>query len=163
MAKKKVTKKEVAKKKAGKKKARKRAVARSAGKWSTYPWNIGRVPRRLKVGGKSIPHAGRSCAIFVVHGIGEQAWTETAVGLRSGFEDALETIQKWQRAQPKGRVVLWPKDTIPPPFVFEGFCANYTDLEATFEDDWGHFNLRERLFFGYLWKLRTFSVTKTYR
>ncbi len=163
IAKKKATKKKASKKKASKKKAHTRAVGKSTGKRSTYSWNIRRVPHRLKVSGKSIPHPGRSCAVFVVHGIGEQAWTETAANLRSGFEDALEAIQTWQQAQPKDQVALWCKDTIPPPFVFGGFWANYTDLKATFRDDWDHFNDRERLFFGYLWKLRTFSVIKTYR
>lgn len=126
-----------------------------------YPWNLRHVPHELKVNSRTDTHPGRSCGVFVVHGIGEQAWTETAAGLRSGFEDALEAIQKWQQAQ-QVKSPLGAKDTIPPPFVFEGFWANYADLQATFPTDWKHFNDRERSFFGYLWKLRAFSVTKTY-
>ena len=54
-----------------------------------FLWNIQRVPHTLP-DGKT--HPGRSSAIFVVHGIGQQRWTETAAHLRAGFEDAFEEI-----------------------------------------------------------------------
>jgi hypothetical protein len=47
------------------------------------PWRFQDLP----------PHHGaRQTAIFVVHGIGTQAYYDTAVELRSGFEDKLDTI-----------------------------------------------------------------------
>lgn len=100
--------------------------------------------------------------MFLVHGIGEQKRAETAAMLRSGFEEALEAIREWQRAK---NVLPDPYDdaeNIPPPFVFEGYWCNYADLEKTFPEDWRSFNERERWFYGYLWKRRALSVTRTY-
>ena len=129
-----------------------------------YPWSIRRVPHTLQVGGEDIPHPGRTCAIFVVHGIGEQAWTETAAQLRSGFEEALTEIARWQRDNSDPEYAdLTDKEKTPPPFVWEGCWANYESLEETFEQDWQHFNDRERDFFTRLWKLRTHSVWRTLR
>ncbi len=128
-----------------------------------YPWNIYRVPRTLRVKGKNVPHPGRTSAIFCVHGIGEQAWTETAAQLRSGFEEALAAIACWQRKNPDiNHVDPTDHKNIPPPFVFEGYWANYENLEETFKEDWQRFNERERRFFGHLWKLRTLSVMRTF-
>lgn len=122
-----------------------------------YPWNIYRVPVTIQINGKNIPHPGRTCGIFVVHGIGEQLWTETAALLRSGFEEALSTIACWQKKQKIDKT-----DTkIPPPFVFEGYWANYENIKETFQKDWQRFNERERSFFTHLWKIRTLSVTRT--
>ncbi len=61
-----------------------------------YPWHLRRVPESITVDGHSIDHPGRTSAIFVVHGIGDQAWTDTSALLRSGMEDALAAIRKWQ-------------------------------------------------------------------
>jgi hypothetical protein len=51
---------------------------------------------------------------------------------------------------------------VPPPFIWDGYWGNYADLEKTFEEDWERFNKRERNFFSRLWKLRLFSVLKTW-
>jgi hypothetical protein len=125
-----------------------------------FEWNLGRVPARCEIGGQSSPHPGRCCAIFVVHGMGEQQWTETAAGLRVGFENALEAIEAWQQAHRSGA----PADVrklMPPPFVFDGFWGDYADLERTFPEDWRRFNERERRFFSRLWQLRTMSLFAT--
>ena len=52
-----------------------------------YPWNLRHVPPTLTVGKDVIdPHPGRSSAIYVVHGIGEQAWRHAMVFFK--HEDA---------------------------------------------------------------------------
>lgn len=112
-----------------------------------YRWNLHRVPPNSP---------GRSCAIFLVHGIGHQLRTETAVQLRSGFEDAQERILNWQRQHGVSKA-----GDLPPVFVYEGYWANYDDIEATFPEDWHRFNGREREFFGHLWKNRVFSKRRT--
>ena len=128
-----------------------------------YPWSIERIPRTLKLGGKTVPHPGRTHAIFVVHGIGQQNRTETAATLRSGFEDALEEIEQWQVENLKGRAALSARDfgCVPPPFVSDGYWSNYDEMAETFKDDWKRFNENERLFFGYLWQRRT-TALRTY-
>lgn len=123
-------------------------------------WNIQRVPRTLPDG--KTTHPGRSRAIFVVHGMGRQHWTETAAQLRGGFEDAFEAIAEWQKKhdQPQSG-----KDgsriTLPPPFILDGYWANYEDIAATFPEDWRHFNERERQFFSNLWTHRVISTART--
>lgn len=112
-----------------------------------FRWNLRRVPS---------DNPGRSCAIFLVHGIGHQLRTETAVQFRSGFEDAQEKILKWQQQHGVPKAA-----DIPPVFVYEGYWANYDDIEATFPEDWHRFDQREREFFGHLWKNRVFSKRRT--
>ena len=128
-----------------------------------YPWNLRRVPRTLKLGDKTVTHPGRTHAIFVVHGIGDQRWTETAATLRSGFEDALEEIAKWQAVHLKGSATVSPRELacVPPPFVLGGYWSNYGELDKTFPDDWKRFDDREKHFFGYLWERRS-TALRTY-
>ncbi|MFZ1144695.1 MAG: hypothetical protein WB359_13140 [Bryobacteraceae bacterium] len=121
-----------------------------------FLWNMQRVPETLP-DGKTI-HPGRSCAIFLVHGMGVQPWTETAAHLRAGFEDALERIAAWQKEHKQAR---HQEVALPPPFIYEGYWADYDNLEATFPEDWGRFNQREQSFFGNLWKHRVVSGART--
>ena len=74
------------------------------------------------------PHPGRTSAIFVVHGIGQQHWTETASQLRAGFEDAFEEIAEWQQKNP-GKFGGVTQIDLPPPFIYEGYWANYDDVK----------------------------------
>jgi hypothetical protein len=124
-----------------------------------YPWNLRRVPPQLEIDGENIPHPARHRGIFVVHGIGEQLRIETAATLRSGFEDALEQIEAWQEKHGHRQK---RSGLIPPPFVHEGYWADYPDLEKTFPEDWEKFNDRERDLFSRLWKARTVSALGTY-
>jgi hypothetical protein len=78
--------------------ATRRPIAYEDGK---FYWNLMRVPRTLEDG--TTPHPGRTSAIFVVHGIGDQVWTATAASLRCGFEDAMEGIRQWQDRDAKKR------------------------------------------------------------
>lgn len=121
-------------------------------------WNLQRIPRSLPDG--KTPHPGRSSAIFVVHGIGEQQWTETAAQLRAGFEDAFEDIAAWQEKHLK-QTGSNEQITLPPPFIYEGYWANYDDVQGTFPEDWKHFNKREQKFFSNLWMQRVVSGART--
>lgn len=127
----------------------------------TYQWNLRRVPATAVMHDRPEPHPARRCAIFVVHGMGEQQWTETSATLRSGFEDALEAIREWQIGHPDPDQ---PDSTgkVPPPFIYEGYWANYANLKATFPEDWKRFNSRERKFFKHLWTARAYSAVRTY-
>jgi hypothetical protein len=98
----------------------------------------------------------------VVHGIGEQAWAETAAILRSGFEDALDAIRKWEGEQGVVSPLLANERYIPPPYIAEGFWADYSDFKKTFKDDWEKLTDHARVFFEYLWKLRSLSLGRTY-
>lgn len=122
-----------------------------------FMWNMQCVPRTLADG--KTPHPGRCSAIFVVHGMGQQHWTETAACLRAGFENAFEEIAAWQDEH-------HPEDSakdlsLPPPFIWEGFWANYEDIKETFPENWKHFVERERTFFSNLWKQRVISGRRT--
>jgi hypothetical protein len=125
-----------------------------------FYWNMRRVPRTLPDG--KTPHPGRSSAIFVVHGMGRQDWTETAAHLRAGFEDAIEKIAAWQKAhlQESGGA---GQITLPPPFVFDGYWADYDDIRTTFPEDWKLFNDFEEKFYSNLWKQRIVSGSRTFR
>jgi hypothetical protein len=125
-----------------------------------YGWNLRRVPTTALINGESKPHPTRHSVVFVVHGMGEQQWTETSASLRCGFEDALEVIRKWQ-ADHLGTGCATAGE-VPPPFTYEGYWANYADLEATFPEDWQQFNKRERTFFQHLWDTRAYSAMRTY-
>ena len=123
-------------------------------------WNILRVPQSLP--GTTTPHPGRTCAIFVVHGIGDQLSTATAAQLRSGFEDALVEIKKWQ-IEHEYRDTTGPEILLPSPIICEGFWGNYEDIAATFPDEWFRFNDSDRQFFSSLWRQRVFSTGRTIR
>jgi hypothetical protein len=88
------------------------------------------------------------CAIFVVHGMGEQGWVETAAYLRQGFEDIIA-----QQNPPKQYAA---------PFIYEGYWANYENLVETFPANWQRFTSSgERRFFRSLWTTRPFSAKAT--
>lgn len=137
-----------------------------------FLWNLRRVPDRLSNGQEN---PGKTSAIFVVHGIGEQVWTSTAAELRSGFEDAYEEIRQWRPdkkerkkhgkqgecAADSGPKKAFDPKELPPPFIYEGYWADYDDLEKTFPEDWGAFNKREEAFFGKLWRRRALSGPAT--
>ncbi len=123
-----------------------------------FLWNMQRVPKTLPDG--KTPHPARSSAIFVVHGIGQQSSTETAAQLRAGFENAFEEIAVWQEKHLK-QSSSDNQPTLPPPFIYEGYWANYDDVQATFSEDWKRFNQREQTFFGNLWKHRVVSGART--
>lgn len=74
------------------------------------------------------------CAIFVVHGMGEQEWVETAAHLRKNLED----IIAYECSSGKFAA----------PFIYDGYWANYHNLEVTFPANWQKLNRDgERPFF----------------
>lgn len=128
-----------------------------------YPWNYRRIPKTIQTPDGEVEHPGRSCAVFVVHGMGDPQWAATAAGLRSGFEDAFEAMADWQRKHLEAPRVNAPQlRPVPPPYIRDGYWANYTDLKATFPKDWARFNERQRDFFSCLWQSRTVSTSRTY-
>jgi hypothetical protein len=128
-----------------------------------FAWNLRRVPRELAGDPPISPHPSFRAAIFVVHGIGTQLWTETAAGLHSGFEDALEAIANWQRQHGlEAKAERLTSGHLPPPFALDGYWGDYDDLKATFPDDWACFEERERKFFSGVWQRRAVSAKRTY-
>lgn len=128
-----------------------------------FAWNLRRVSRELEGDPPISPHPSLGAAIFVVHGIGTQRWTDTAAGLHSGFDDALEAIATWQEQH--GLVTKAERLSsghLPPPFILDGYWGDYDDLEVTFPDDWASFEDREREFFSGVWQRRVVSAKRTY-
>jgi hypothetical protein len=123
---------------------------------AVYEWQLGRVPPTIKMTGKKVENPAFKHAIFVVHGMGMQAWTETAATLHSGFEDALEDIQKKLTSPP-----LSAEET-PPPFIQEGFWADYDSLEHSFPEDWRRMEKGHKTFFSKLFKKRLLSPVRTF-
>ena len=80
--------------------------------------------------------------------MGNQLWAQTAAHLRYGFEDVLEEILA------KNQVNPLPAEEVPPPFIQEGYWANYDNLKESFPDDWKELEKGKRKFFSILWKSR---------
>jgi len=126
-----------------------------------FTWNMQRVRPPILADGQTT-HPGRTCAIFVVHGIGQQHWTETAAQLRGGFEDAFEEIADWQEDWKRKEGLEGESISLSAPFIYEGYWANYDDLKETFPEDFKHFSQREQDFFGNLWRHRVISGGRTF-
>jgi hypothetical protein len=91
-------------------------------------------------------------AIFVVHGIGAHEAGVTAVGLRSGFEDAVEKLRE-SCGQP------WKN--MPATYIKEGYWGDYGDFKDNFPTLWVDMNQASRKYFEELWKKRAESYTRT--
>jgi hypothetical protein len=128
---------------------------------SSLPWHIGLVPKKLEVRGELQIHPAQHAAVFVVHGIGVQGQAETAAQLRSGFDDALLKIENWQVKN--NIITLSQEEFLPPPYILDGYWADYPAIEKTFKDEWDKFEGDAREFFRNLWKRRIHSITGTYR
>ena len=122
-----------------------------------YQWHLGMVPEHLELDGRLVDNPARKNAIFVVHGMGQQTWAETAAFLRSGFEDVLEEIDKENPGAP-----IRPA-SMPSPFIYEGFWANYDNLADTFPEEVKNLDDTKLDFFSLLWKKRTLSSVRTLR
>jgi hypothetical protein len=99
--------------------------------------------------GQKVPNPARDAAVFVVHGMGQQAYPDTAVQLRNGFEDALDLLPRPAEGS-----------DVPTPFIFDGFWANYDDFEHTFPEEWDRASAGERAFFTKLWERRSRSALR---
>lgn len=114
------------------------------------PFRFVDLPIEIGRDGQHIPNPARQTAVFVVHGIGLQQYPETAVTLRSGFEDAIDEISREH-----------PGVMVPPPFAYEGYWADYALFEKTFRREWEQCSERERRFFGQLWQRRSMNAFGT--
>lgn len=119
---------------------------------AAFPWHYGMVPEWLELETGRVRHPGRDSGVFVVHGIGQQKFTETAAHLRSGFENTLTDIDK---------VNISEDEYLSPPYIHEGYWADYTDIKETFQQEWQEFDKDAKKFFEGLWKERLFSVMGT--
>jgi len=116
-----------------------------------HPWHIEMVPKTL--GEPPKPHPAWHCGIFVVHGIGSQTQAEVAAVLRSGFDEAWDAID---RSYPDRNMPV-----LPPPYVHDGWWANYADVEETFPEHWKPFEDGQKTFFRNLWQQRTGNALST--
>lgn len=123
-----------------------------------YKWYLGKVPRtiHLDATGETVVNPAFTNAIFVVHGMGKQQWAHTAAVLRSGFENALESLYE------NGNVRQLKPEDASAPFIYEGFWADYDDIRSSFPDDWKQLQGTKGEFFSLLWKKRTSSVFGTF-
>lgn len=116
-----------------------------------YLWRFQDIPRTVKKDGTEAQNPVRDSAVFVVHGMGEQARLDTVVTLRDGFEEAIAELHR-----------DYDQTAVPVPFTFEGYWADYDSLEQTFPDEWATFGERERTMFTGLWHRRAFSTIRTF-
>ncbi len=127
---------------------------------NVYAWHIGRTPEKIvNDDGNKVDYPTRVSGVFLVHGIGEQNFTETAAQLRSGFEDALVRIRQWQHEQGIPASELQPE--LPPPYIREGFWADYPDIRKTFPEDCNRFTPSQLAFFEKLWAIRILKPLRT--
>jgi len=117
-----------------------------------YQWAFQRIPVTVDRGGVEVPNPARDSAVFVVHGMGQQGYPDTAVQLRDGFEAALAEVQP-QAGGPD----------LPTPYILDGYWANYDDFEHTFPEEWAWLSAGERAFFTKLWQRRTRSALRAAR
>jgi hypothetical protein len=118
-----------------------------------YQWRLGRAPSTIIYGDQEIENPFKKTAVFVVHGIGDQKDTDTAVTMRWGIEDSVPLLElgNWDTSG-KNQWIL------PAPYVNDGHWAQYDDL-TIFSDDIGEdlnvLTNRQLQFFSNAWRSRT--------
>jgi hypothetical protein len=124
---------------------------------SRFHWYFASIPSQIKMGGQDISNPFRQCAIYVVHGMGDQRYTDTSAALRLGLEDALLEVdpRNWNPASPN----YW---VIPEPFVYDGFWGNYADIAQFDPSHWQSFTEREKQFFSRVWSQRAENFDSTW-
>jgi hypothetical protein len=85
--------------------------------------------------------------------MGDQQWVETAAQLRNGFESAFDSLGDDRAASRK----------TPPPFIQEGYWADYDSLKESFPDEWKRLDKPKQKFFERLWQIRLFDTSSTNR
>jgi hypothetical protein len=93
-----------------------------------------------------------SHAIYVVHGIGAHDSGVTAVGLRSGFEDAVQQLREASAS---------PWIEMQPTYIKEGYWGDYGNFSDNFPDLWAQMSKPSRKYFKELWKKRSESYART--
>lgn len=127
-------------------------IRRSTDDLRAFPWHLVMVDKPADDGGESPAGSVWTTAVFVVHGIGTQTIAETAAALRSGSDDVLERIDRGSRISGA---------SVPPPYIRDGYWANYADVKDTFKEELRQYNPNSQTFFETLWKERLFSLPGT--
>lgn len=118
-----------------------------------FPWRFEQMP--ATVGSPPAPNAMRDAAIFVVHGIGDQAPVETAIQFRHGIEDAIDDLIR-EAADAQSRTALrGGAGVLYVPYVAEGYWGDYHHFEASFAGVASALAPGERRFFAQLWAERS--------
>jgi len=115
-----------------------------------YQWQAGRIPDEILKNGTKEPSPFLKNGLFVVHGIGDQKDTDTAVSMRLGIEDSIPKIEPSKNTSTDSWIV-------PPPYINDGHWAKYTDLESFLDDireDWNKLSRRQQTFFNNFWAAR---------
>jgi hypothetical protein len=110
------------------------------------------MPEYIRLDNNPEPNPFRKAAIFVVHGIGEQALSETAATLRVGFEDTLSLVQPDYAPDSRNNWI------VPAPYVYEARWSNYGDVD-TLAAELSVMNDGEREYFRRVWENRAVSAT----
>ena len=123
-----------------------------------YQWYFRDIPLLIRHSGRDILNPFRKHALYVVHGIGEQRFTETAATFRLGFEDAIQIVEpkNWT----EGAADNW---IVPQPFIYDGFWGDYEHMEKMDPDMWSQLTEREKSFFQRVWSKRAVSSWRTFR
>lgn len=123
-----------------------------------YQWYFQAIPEKISVNGNDRNNPFRAHAIYVVHGMGEQHFTDTAASLRIALEDAVPYVdpENWQPGAPN----YW---VVPQPFVYDGYWGNYPNIDEVAAELWHKFSDREREFFGRVWRGRAVNFDATWK
>ena len=115
-----------------------------------YQWQAGRIPDDILHNGTKEASPFLKNGLFVVHGIGDQRDTDTAVSMRLGIEDSIPKIEPTNNT-------TTDKWIIPPPYINDGHWAKYTNLESFLDDirkDLTTLTWRQLTFFNNFWEAR---------
>lgn len=110
-----------------------------------YQTRFGRVPLTIRKEGteEAIDNPMREFGVYVVHGIGQQVDTETAVNLRRGVEDVIPLIDPGHQGPQNENQWI-----VPPPYIYDGFWANYDHLKWLWgKEEYRVLTKRQRDFF----------------
>lgn len=114
-----------------------------------HPWLFDQISSIDKHTGQ--PNPRKQAAVFIVHGIGTQAFEDTAITFRNGIEDTIDFL-----------LTNTGGTDIPPPYSKEGFWANYEDFASHFSDEWKTFSEQEKIFYEKFWNKSAASAFVTY-
>ena len=116
-----------------------------------YQWRFARIPKTIKYeGNENFSNPFRESAIFVVHGIGEQQFGDTAIALRKGIEDAVPAVEPkyWDSSKEN----FW---VVPQPFIWDANWAKYYDFDVMEPDAKKALSPEDLEYFRKLWLERS--------
>jgi len=121
-----------------------------------YQWYFRGIPAQVLRKGHIENNPFRARAFYVVHGIGDQALSETAARIRWEIEETIPEIEpsNWQSKAPDNWMVAEP-------FVYDGFWGDYTDMESMAPEVCAPLTQKERDFLGLVWRRRAVSGVRS--